>query len=93
MHPPWVLCRNHTLARKPRSSADKFFLVPHGARRKHGRKVDIFKFQTDKQDGQTLEFGTVILPPRNAIREDKFDFVKFSDCTWSDVYVLAVVFA
>lgn len=37
-------------------------------------KADILKFQTDKQDGQTLEFGTIIVPPRKAIRRDKSDF-------------------
>lgn len=37
-------------------------------------KADTLKFQTDKQDGQTLVFGTIIVPPRKAIRRDKSDF-------------------
>lgn len=38
-----------------------------------------------------LEFGTIIVPPRKAIRRDKSDFLKFSDYTWSDAFVLLLL--
>lgn len=46
-------------------------------------KADILEFQTDKQGGQTLEFGSIIIPPRKTIRRDKFDFLK-SHYSWDD---------
>lgn len=75
-----------TLSRKP-SFADKFF-VSHGARRKHGHKQTYSNSRQTNKAARRLEFGTIIVPPRKAIRRDKSDFLKFSDYTWSDVFVL-----
>lgn len=59
-------------------------------------KADTLKFQTDKQDGQTLVFGTIIVPPRKAIRRDKSDFWNFQTtpgmthtCKWARVTMTA----
>jgi len=52
-------------------------LSPPRSATKTWPKADTLKFQTDKQDGQTLVFGTIIVPPRKAIRRDKSDFLNF----------------